>query len=241
LRNQLSSEHLDAILRSTVSVIAGAVRTLLYSSVLTAMLLLELRRFAALMDQGLSGQPIFAQAPAVARAAIAYFAVRIRINLLTALMATVVLLILGVDDALLWGVGVFFLSFLPYIGLVVALIPPTILAFAEYGLDRALVVVIAGVVINLVAENLLEPFVTGRALRLSPSVVFVSFFFWVWVLGPIGALLSMPIMVLLLLLFDSSDESRWLARLLGSASVPTAGTSQPPPPPVESTAARPRR
>ena len=241
LRAQLTSERLSAVLGSTVTILAGAVATLSFSVVLTALLLLESRRFAEVMNQELGRRPVFAQAPEVARAAITYFGVRIRINLFTALTATTVLLILGVDYAPLWGVGVFFLSFIPYIGLVVALIPPTVLAFAEYGIGRALVVVITAVVVNLVAENILEPAMTGRALSLSPAAVFVSFFVWVWVLGPLGALLSMPITIMLLLLFNSSDETRWLARIIGSAAAPTAGAAEPSPPLNDTLATKVRR
>ena len=62
--------------------------------------------------------------------------------------------------------------------------------------------VVGAVVLNVLAENVLEPALTGRALRLATWAVFVSFFFWVWVLGPIGALLSMPITVLIVLILE---------------------------------------
>ena len=84
------------------------------------------------------------------------------------------MLVLGVDDALLWAVGAFFLSFVPYLGLVLALIPPTILAFAESGPAAAAAVVIGGTALNLIAENVLEPTLTGRALSLSTWLVFID-------------------------------------------------------------------
>lgn len=77
------------------------------------------------------------------------------------------MLVMGVDHALLWAVGAFFLSFVPYIGLLLALIPPTILAFAETGLFAAAVIVVGGGILNVVAENVLEPSLTGKALSLS--------------------------------------------------------------------------
>ena len=55
------------------------------------------------------------------------------------------MIVVGVDDALLWAVGAFLLSFVPYIGLVLALIPPTILAYAESGLPAGAVIVVGGV------------------------------------------------------------------------------------------------
>jgi AI-2 transport protein TqsA len=124
------------------------------------------------------------------------------------------MLVLGVDDPLLWAVGAFFLSFVPYLGLILALIPPTILAFAESGPVAAGLMVLGGVVLNVVAENVLEPTLTGRALSLSTWLVFTMFFFWVWLIGPVGALLSMPITVLIVLVLRRADQTRWMAALL---------------------------
>ena len=124
------------------------------------------------------------------------------------------MLVLGIDDPLLWAVAAFFLSFVPYLGLVLAMIPPTILALAESGPLAAAAFVIGGTALNLIAENLLEPTLTGRALSLSTWLVFIMFFFWVWLLGPVGALLSMPITVLVVLVLQHNERTQWVAALL---------------------------
>jgi len=126
----------------------------------------------------------------------------------------VLMLVLGIDDPLLWAVAAFFLSFVPYLGLVLAMIPPTILALAESGPLAAAAFVIGGTALNLIAENLLEPTLTGRALSLSTWLVFIMFFFWVWLLGPVGALLSMPITVLVVLVLQHNERTQWVAALL---------------------------
>jgi AI-2 transport protein TqsA len=74
--------------------------------------------------------------------------------------------------------------------------------------------VAGGTILNLVAENVLEPTLTGRALELSTWLVFVMFFVWVWILGPVGALLSMPITVFLVLVLAREERARWLAQLV---------------------------
>jgi predicted PurR-regulated permease PerM len=164
---------------------------------------------------GLGSQnPVFREAPAIARAAVTYFSVRIRVNLITAAGLLVLMLVLGIDDPLLWAVGAFFLSFVPYLGLILAMIPPTILALAESGPLAAAAFVIGGTALNLIAENLLEPTLTGRALSLSTWLVFIMFFFWVWLLGPVGALLSMPITVLIVLVLQHNERTQWVAALL---------------------------
>ena len=95
------------------------------------------------------------------------------------------------------------------------MIPPALLALAESGWLQALIVVIAITAMNLTVENVLEPGYTGKRLQLSPTVVFLSFFFWAWLLGPIGALLSMPITVLLMLVSQRDEGTRWMAQIIG--------------------------
>jgi predicted PurR-regulated permease PerM len=155
--------------------------------------------------------------------------IRIRVNLVTAIALLVLMLVLGVDDALLWAVATFFLSFVPYVGLVLALIPPTILAFAESGIGAALVLVVGGTALNLIAENVLEPTLTGRALKLSTWFVFAMFFLTVWLLGPIGALLAMPISVLIVLILRSSGRTRWAGMLLARDSADDRAAAEPAP------------
>ena len=215
IREVVSPETLVAVLRSVIDILLQVGGSLVFAVVVAALLLLDGPRLARLQASGTGGlNPVFREVPALARAAVTYFLVRIRINAVTALGLLALMLVLGVDDPLLWAVGAFFLSFVPYLGLTLALIPPTILAFAESGPAAAGLMVMGGVVLNVVAENVLEPTLTGRALSLSTWLVFTMFFFWVWLIGPVGALLSMPITVLIVLVLRGSEQTRWIAALL---------------------------
>jgi predicted PurR-regulated permease PerM len=216
LADLVPPEALVAVLRTTIDVIWQVVTSLGFAVVLAALLLLDRGRLSGLVASGLGRtDPVFRELPALARTAVTYFVVRIRVNAATAAGLLALMLVLGVDDALLWAVGAFFLSFVPYLGLIIALIPPTILAFAESGPLAALAIVVGGTVLNVVAENVLEPTLTGRALHLSTWLVFAMFFLWVFVLGPLGALLSMPITVFLVLALGHDERTRWLASMLG--------------------------
>jgi AI-2 transport protein TqsA len=143
------------------------------------------------------------------------FGLRAIVNLVTALGITLVLWLLGVDFPILWGVLVFFLSFIPYIGLILAVAPAVVLALAEFGLGRAIIVIVAVVVINVLAENVLSPVLMGRGLELSPTVVFLSFIFWAWLLGGPGAFLALPLTLFVAIMLGSFPETRWLASLMG--------------------------
>ena len=231
LREVFPPDVLVGVLRTVTGIALEIGQTLVFSVIVAALLLLDSRRLARLVTGGLgSGNPVFREAPAIARAAVTYFTVRIRVNLVTAIGFLVLLLVLGVDDALLWAIGAFFLSFVPYLGLVLAIIPPAILALAESGPLASLAVIVGGTVLNLVAENVLEPTLTGRALSLSTWLVFIMFFFWVWLLGPIGALLSMPITVLVVLVLQHNEPTQWVAALLtreGAAATGATSAAEP--------------
>jgi predicted PurR-regulated permease PerM len=215
LRDLLPPEVLASVLRTVIDILVQVGGSLAFAIVIAALLLLDGRRLTRLVASGLgSGNPVFRETPALAQAAITYFVVRVRVNVVTAASLLVLMLVLGVDHALLWAVGAFFLSFVPYLGLVLALVAPTILAFAESGPLAAAVLVAGGVGLNLLAENVLEPTLTGRALSLTTWLVFLMFFFWVWLIGPVGALLSMPITVLVVLTLEHNESTQWIAELL---------------------------
>ena len=215
LRDLVPPEALVQALRTAVDIALQIGGNLAFAVVIAALLLLDGQRLARLVAGGLgSANPVFREAPGLASAAVTYLIVRIRVNAVTALGLLALMLVVGVDHALLWAIGAFFLSFVPYLGLVVALVPPTILAFAELGSGAAAVIVVGGIVLNLIAENVLEPTLTGRALSLATWVVFLMFFFWAWLIGPVGMLLAMPITVLIVLVLDHNERTRWVAALL---------------------------
>jgi predicted PurR-regulated permease PerM len=204
-------------MRAFLSALANFASNALISLVIVAFFLFEFERFMTIIrSEQVRSVPFVGQIPEVARTAVRYFGIRTRLNIITGISVTLICLLLGVDFAPLWGVVAFFLSYIPYVGLLTAMIPPALLALAEHGWPQALIVVVSIVLINLMIENVLEPGYTGKRLQLSPTVVFLSFFFWGWLLGPVGALLSMPITVMLLLVLQSYESTWWLARIIGT-------------------------
>jgi len=127
----------------------------------------------------------------------------------------ILLLILRVDFPLMWGILAFFLSFIPWIGLPLAVAPAVILALAEHGVTSALLVIAGVIVINVLAENALSPMLMGRGLSISPTILFIGFIFWAWLLGGPGAFLAAPLTIFLILMLDTFPETRWLASVMG--------------------------
>jgi AI-2 transport protein TqsA len=214
---------LGAVIASLVNVAANAVPVILLS-------LFFITEGGALVQRAMANIP--ADNPQLVRlltfgkSVVRQFGLRGIVNAITGCGFALLLVLLGVDYAALWGVLTFFLSYVPYIGIVIAGTPATILAFAEFGVERALLVIAALVIVNVCAENLLAPSLMGRGLNLSTTVTFVGFMFWLWLLGGPGAFLAMPLTVLVILLLDSYPETRWLAR---TAMRGTPPPSQPAP------------
>jgi len=167
------------------------------------------------------GHPQVARLTTVGQSVVLQFGLRAIVNLVTGAGVAVLLFVLGVDFPLLWGILTFFLSFVPYIGLVLAVTPAVVLALAEFGVTRAVLVIAGVVVINILAENVLSPMMMGRGLNISPTVVFLSFIFWAWLLGGPGAFLALPITLFVAVMFDTFPETRWLASIIGVSSPDT--------------------
>ena len=143
-----------------------------------------------------------------------YLTVNAIFGLVAAMINVVMLLFLGVDFAILWGVLSFLLSFVPNVGFVVALVPPVVLALIEFGFSKALIVLAGYVVVNFLVDNVIKPRFVADSVDLAPIVVVLSLLFWGWLIGPMGALVAVPLSIAAKFLFESFEESRWLARLM---------------------------
>lgn len=144
-----------------------------------------------------------------------YIGIKTLLGLGTGILAYFFLLIVGVDYPLLWAVLAFVLYFIPTIGSMVALIPPVLLTVIQLGFGQAIMVLFGFIIINTIIGNILEPRFMGRGLELSTLVVFLSLIFWGWILGPVGMLLSVPLTITIKIALESSEETRWLAVMLG--------------------------
>lgn len=143
-----------------------------------------------------------------------YMTILTGVNFLVGLGNTLLLFFLGVDYAVLWGILGWFMGYIPSIGFWIALIPPVILAYAQYGLQTALIVFAGYIVINGGVQNFVQPKIMGEGLRISPVVVFVSVFVWGFLLGGIGAILAVPMTLLVLVIMDNFDSTRPIVRLM---------------------------
>ncbi|MBL7260077.1 AI-2E family transporter [Paractinoplanes lichenicola] len=128
------------------------------------------------------------------------------------LLDTVFLLILGIPLALLWGLLAAACNFIPYVGFLIGLAPPALLALLIQGWQSMLLVIVVYFVLNSIITTIVPAKVVGDAVGMSMTVTMVSVAFWSWVLGPLGAVLAIPLSLLVKAIFiDGVPSARWLA------------------------------
>ena len=127
----------------------------------------------------------------------------------------------GVDSPLLWGIIAFGLNFIPFIGSILAAIPPILFGLVEGGPTTAIGVASGYLMVNLAVDNIIEPRILGRAMGLTPLVLLLAMLVWGLVLGPVGAMLSVPLTMTLKLVLERDPELRKFAIMMGSEDEPT--------------------
>ncbi len=143
-----------------------------------------------------------------------YLVIKTYVSLVTGLLVWVLLAILNVDFALLWGVVAFLLNFIPNVGSFIAAFPAIILSTIQYDLGIAAIVGGGYLAINMLLGNLIEPQLMGRRLGLSVLVVFLSLVFWGWLWGPAGMLLAVPLTMVIKITLENSDQWNWVSVLM---------------------------
>jgi predicted PurR-regulated permease PerM len=144
-----------------------------------------------------------------------YLVIRTEVNLASGIGTGVILTLLGVKYAIFWGFLAFLLGFIPNIGFWIAIVPPTLLAWFDLGPVQAFLVIIGSGLMDFLAEYILYTHLAAGGLDLSPAVVFISLFFWGWILGGIGFLLAAPLTLCVQMFCELFDETRWIGFLLG--------------------------
>jgi AI-2 transport protein TqsA len=161
------------------------------------------------------------------RAALAGFATNTRRYMVTttvfglavAAVDTIALVVLGIPLALLWGLLSFLTNYVPNIGFFLGLVPPAILALLVGGPGTALLVVLIYTAANFVLQSVIQPVIVGDVLQLSVTVTFLSVILWTAVLGPVGAILAIPLTLFVhAVLVVQDPERRWARTLLAGAS-----------------------
>ncbi|MBP2388104.1 AI-2E family transporter [Paeniglutamicibacter kerguelensis] len=148
-----------------------------------------------------------------------YMVVTTVLGVVQGVLNTLVLFVLHVPAAILWGLLAFLCSFIPNVGYFLAIIPPMVFGFFVGGWSTMIAVVIAYGLINGVVQSIIQPRVVGNAVALSQSLTFFSVLFWAVVFGPIGAILAIPLtLIFRAVLVDSDPKVRLWRPAIGDVT-----------------------
>ena len=138
------------------------------------------------------------------------------INVALGLAVWGILSFLGVPNPLLWGVLATVTNYIPYLGAIVMIAVLAMVGFLSFdNTTQAMMVPLSFVGLNLLESYLVTPLVLGHRLTLNPVVIFLGLTFWGWLWGITGALLAVPIMVVLKIFCDHSEPLRPIGEFLG--------------------------
>ncbi|GGD16839.1 AI-2E family transporter [Aureimonas glaciei] len=149
-----------------------------------------------------------------------YLLMQLVVNTTYGIPIGVGLWLIGVPNPLLWGMLAIVLRFIPYIGPFIAALFPLALAVAvDPGWSMLLWTGALFLGIELISNNVIEPWLYGASTGLSSVAIIVAAIFWTWLWGPIGLLLSTPLTVCLVVLGEHVPQFSFLHVLLGSQPV----------------------
>ena len=196
---------------SVLGSIASTLTSLFFIITLIVFLAFDSARVARLADGARAYRPHLVDALITfTHATRVYLGVSAVFGAIVAVIDTVLLYWLGIPGAFIWGVLAFVTNFIPNIGFVIGIIPPALVGLLEGGPGLMLAVIAVYSVVNFVIQSLIQPRYVGEAVGLSTSLTFVSLLFWTWVLGPMGALLAVPMSLLFrAILVEADPEQGW--------------------------------
>ncbi len=149
-----------------------------------------------------------------------YYVVNATFGAIVAVIDGFALLALGVPAPAVWAILAFVTNFVPNIGFVLGLIPPAVLALVVGGWPLALAVVAIYCVVNVTLQVLVQPKFVSDAVNLSLTLSFFAVIFWTFIIGPVGAILSIPLTLLVrALILESDPGATWMRWLSGDHDV----------------------
>ncbi|KTC66504.1 transporter, permease (plasmid) [Legionella adelaidensis] len=144
-----------------------------------------------------------------------YLGIKTLLSLLTAFASWVIMKSVNLDFAEFWALLIFFLNYIPNIGAIIATAFPALLALIQYETWFPFIVVTSGIVIiQFIIGNFIEPRFLSKSLNLSPLVIILALGLWGMIWGVLGMFLSVPITVMMVIIFAHFESTRPIAVLL---------------------------
>lgn len=220
LANQLSPSKLVGIAGDLIGGLAGVLSNIFFLIVLLFFTVADAGDFASKLERiSPRGQRLAQAFNQFAHGSRQYLAVATIFGAIVASLDVIALWILDIRYAWLWGLLAFITNYIPNIGFIIGLVPPTIIALLDHDVVTAIIVVIVYCVLNFVIQTIIQPRVVGVTVGLSATLSFLSLIVWATILGASGAFLAIPLSLFVKYLFvDVDPEHDWVGPLLSSGN-----------------------
>lgn len=198
------------------SLISAVAMLLLVASML-ALLLLEVKKYPARVRQGFPhavGNKLINAVSSISQKLRRFLYVMTATSFLTGLLTWLWCTVLGVELAIVWGLLAFVLNFVPTLGSIIAVIPPTLVALIFGGPAIAIATLVGLAIMQLIMGNFVDPKLQGNSLHLSAFVALTSIVFWGWVWGIPGAFLGVPMTAAIIVVCSEFESTKGVAILL---------------------------
>lgn len=161
-----------------------------------------------------------------------YYVVNAAFGAVVAIIDGLALWWMGIPVPVVWAILAFVTNFIPNIGFILGLVPPAILAFVVGDWPLLLGVIAVYCVVNVVLQVLVQPKFVSDAVDLSLTLSFFSVIFWTFIIGPLGAILSIPLTLLVrALVLEGDPGATWLRWISGDrTALPPEPEPEPAPP-----------
>ncbi len=215
----LARINLQRLFGSLLTSVGSIVLTFVVVFLYATFLLLERRSFetklANLSDDPARVARIRQVIGAINQRIGSYLALKTLISLLLGVLSYVVMRLFGLEFAALWAVLAAFLNFIPYVGSVLGVVFPVLMAIVQFGdLGTILTILLALTALQFAIGNFLDPYMMGNSLNLSPFAILISLAVWSELWGVPGAFLAVPITAILTIVFSEFPGTRPIAVLL---------------------------
>jgi predicted PurR-regulated permease PerM len=137
------------------------------------------------------------------------------LGLILGITSTIAFWILGVPFFYVIGMISGIVSLLPYLGIVLAIVPPVMVSMGSLTVKSFLSIVVVVAITHVIALNLLYPKIIGRRLQLNPLAVTLALLFWGWLWGAMGLILAVPLTAAIKIIFDHIENLRSWGDWLG--------------------------
>jgi AI-2 transport protein TqsA len=216
--NELSPSRLVGVASSLLGGLAGVLSNVFFLIVLLFFTVADAGGFASKLKRvPVHGQRLANTFDRFAVGSRQYLAVATVFGAIVAFCDLIALWILDIRYAWLWALLAFITNYIPNIGFIIGLVPPTIIALLDKDVVTAIIVVAVYCVLNFVIQTIIQPRVVGVTVGLSATLSFLSLIVWATILGASGAFLAIPLSLLVkALLVDVDPDHAWAAPLLSS-------------------------